>query len=320
MSTKSTITIPVQLAAPAPLSPWFRFGIIDSFLPGQKETMTQVRVLKDFCLHLQIEGSSWVWCEDLNGSIDIHPGDLLFFPPGFIHAWAYTGETHLAIHFDLQHDKSITPRNYEQSFGMIDFIDETGHYNPVSVMPVFNLFFPGQSENDGWHIPMVTRLKDTAVWQERLSSLVYLWQTESLDSLAAEISVCHTIIRAIDSLASQSTYSNKNVDDPRVVSFLQRLQNPAELAAAAICNIEELAKQIGMKTTTFYQTFKAVTGRSPHQYIRERQIQQAATLLKKSSLPIRVIAESVGFSDSFHFCRVFHKITGSSPSHFRRQP
>jgi AraC-like DNA-binding protein len=313
-----TLVIPVLLDPP-PLAPWVRFGIIDRKLPAWTEAVAPVRVLRDFCLHLQLAGRSWVWCEAVQGSLDVQPGDLLFIPPGFVHAWAYAGETHLALHFDLQRNARLTPHNYDNSFDMIHFSGGEGERRPCTTMPLFQVHYPGQAAEEGWRIPLITPVSDVAAWQERLSALVYRWQIRALDTVAADLQLCHTLGWALETLAEQSTYADQRVDDPQVVALLQRLQDPEELAALSRCSIPELACMVGLGTTVFRQRFKGVTGRAPHQYIRERQIQQASALLKKSSLAIREIAHTLGFDDPYHFSRLFHQLMGCSPAQFRRR-
>jgi hypothetical protein len=94
-----TVAIPVRLRR-GPLMPWFRFGILDR-QPYRRGRVAEKRSLRDFCLHLLVEHESWIWCEAIDGSLRVAPGDILFLPPGFVHAWAYVGEAHLAIHCEL---------------------------------------------------------------------------------------------------------------------------------------------------------------------------------------------------------------------------
>jgi AraC-like DNA-binding protein len=315
----ATLTIPVPLGPP-PLAPWFRFGIHDCKVQVDPEPYAPVRRFRDFSLHLLLEGHNWVWCEALEGSLELAPGQLCFFPPGFVHAWAFTSETHLAVHYDLQHNPEILPaHNEDMQFRFITYEGRVGMRAPVATMPVFQLHYPGQPPDEGWHIPLITTVTDLDTWRERLGALVYRWQTGGLDTVAATLESAETLLWALKSLAAQSVYAVPAEEDPRIVALLRRLQDPQELATLARCSVDELARQAGMGLTNFRKQFIRVTGRTPHQYIRERQIQQAATMLKKSPLSVRAIADAVGFEDSFHFSRIFHQMLGCPPARFRRQ-
>ena len=68
----------------------------------------------------------------------------------------------------------------------------------------------------------------------------------------------------------------------------------------------------------FYRLFKNETGLSPVDYINRRRISQAETLLSNSSLSIKDVAFSVGFTDQMYFSRVFKRLNGQPPSEFRR--
>ena len=49
-----------------------------------------------------------------------------------------------------------------------------------------------------------------------------------------------------------------------------------------------------------------------------RKIARACYLLEVSDLPVAEVAQRFGFDDPYYFSRVFRKITGVSPSHYRQ--
>ena len=81
--------------------------------------------------------------------------------------------------------------------------------------------------------------------------------------------------------------------------------------------ISELAKQYGLSNKYFIELFQRYTGTTPVRYLTERRIERAKELIKKSSCPIKEIAECVGYADNQYFSRIFRKQTGMSPSEFR---
>ncbi len=54
-------------------------------------------------------------------------------------------------------------------------------------------------------------------------------------------------------------------------------------------------------------------------YLRRIRVNRARYLLKNTEQLVEEIAFDVGFSDPFHFSRVFRTITGKSPSAWRKQ-
>lgn len=313
----ATLAIPVALR-PEPLAPWYRFGIFDKRKADTGKSQADLRVLSDFCLHLQVEGQSWVWCEAMEGSVAVAPGDVLFIPPGFVHAWAYVGESHLAIHFDLQRNPGLTPHNYDSSYNMIRHIDREVTEAPRETMPVFHLVFPGQDVTEAWRIPLVTRLPNPLEWQRRLGDLVRRWETRTLETVLSQLRANRTLGWALEELTIRAEHNAHLADDPKIAELLDRLRDPAVLAEVSRQPVTEIARRLGMGETLFRKRFRIMTSRTPHQYLRERQVQQAVGMLSETSLTVKRIAQIVGFDDPYHFSRVFREITGQSPARYRR--
>lgn len=53
-------------------------------------------------------------------------------------------------------------------------------------------------------------------------------------------------------------------------------------------------------------------------YLNRIRIEQACKLLKETGLPIAEVGSQVGYADHSYFCRVFKKITGRTPSEWKR--
>ena len=58
---------------------------------------------------------------------------------------------------------------------------------------------------------------------------------------------------------------------------------------------------------------------SPSKYQAQLRIQKACNLLLDNpTMPISVIAYSVGYNDPLYFSKVFHKLIGKSPTEYRK--
>ena len=64
--------------------------------------------------------------------------------------------------------------------------------------------------------------------------------------------------------------------------------------------------------------FKKETGLSPMQYMIQRRIGEAQSLLVETSLPIQEIEDRLGFNDSAHFSKTFKKCVGVTPNEYRK--
>ncbi|AZN41874.1 bifunctional transcriptional activator/DNA repair enzyme AdaA [Paenibacillus albus] len=68
-----------------------------------------------------------------------------------------------------------------------------------------------------------------------------------------------------------------------------------------------------------HRTFKRLTGESPASLLNSTRITAAKQLLLASAMPVREVAERVGFPNAAHFATVFQKAEGCSPSAYRQQ-
>ncbi|NMA74793.1 MAG: response regulator [Bacteroidales bacterium] len=81
--------------------------------------------------------------------------------------------------------------------------------------------------------------------------------------------------------------------------------------------VEDLANEMLMSRTVFFNKMKSLTGLAPIEFIREVKIKYAADIILSSDLTIKEIAFMVGFSDTKYFSRWFKNIKGMTPSEYR---
>ena len=83
--------------------------------------------------------------------------------------------------------------------------------------------------------------------------------------------------------------------------------------------VEEMAALVGLGTTAFTEKVKSYTGFSPINYLITIRISEAIKLLKRQDLNVTNIALDTGFYSSQHFSTTFKKLTGYTPSEFRKK-
>lgn len=83
--------------------------------------------------------------------------------------------------------------------------------------------------------------------------------------------------------------------------------------------VEEMAATVGMGTTLFNEKVKSYSGFSPLNYLINIRISEAIKLLKKPDINVTDIALDTGFYSSQHFSTTFKKLTGYTPSEFRKK-
>lgn len=82
--------------------------------------------------------------------------------------------------------------------------------------------------------------------------------------------------------------------------------------------VEEMAALVGLGTTAFGDKVKSFTGFSPLNYLINIRISEAIKLLKRPDVNVTDIALDTGFYSSQHFATTFKKLTGYTPSQFRK--
>lgn len=81
--------------------------------------------------------------------------------------------------------------------------------------------------------------------------------------------------------------------------------------------VNEIAESVGCERRKFTYLFEKQIGLSPIQYLTEYRLKQAKIMLRSTAMPVSEIAELVGYSDAYYFCRVFKKHYHMTPSEFR---
>jgi AraC family transcriptional regulator len=84
-------------------------------------------------------------------------------------------------------------------------------------------------------------------------------------------------------------------------------------------SVADLARHVGVGVTHFSQTFKAVTGTTPHRYLLRARLERGSEMLRMTSLSVGEVAAAVGFAGQSHFCTAFTRQMGSSPVRYRRR-
>jgi len=83
--------------------------------------------------------------------------------------------------------------------------------------------------------------------------------------------------------------------------------------------MEQVAKFVGASRFYFCKTFKRVTGLNFIDYLSLIRVERAKDLLLNPHLRVSEIGYEVGFRSLTHFCRVFRKTLGQSPTQYRSQ-
>ncbi len=82
--------------------------------------------------------------------------------------------------------------------------------------------------------------------------------------------------------------------------------------------LERLAKRAALSRAAFAKRFKKLVGETMFDYLTCIRVQRAQTLLRDTGLPIYDIANKVGYRSDLAFTKTFKKLTGMTPTVFRK--
>jgi signal transduction histidine kinase/DNA-binding response OmpR family regulator len=173
------------------------------------------------------------------------------------------------------------------------------------------------------HIPIIL-LTAKSTQQDKIQGLSYgadAYLTKPFDKEELMIRL-KTLIEVRQQL--QRRYASTTVDaaiDPAALSiediFLNKLQ---EHIHAQLNNTEfgvaQLATASHLSQMQLYRKLKALTDKTPSQFIRSYRLQQGLELLKEGQLTVSEVAYEVGFADPSYFSRTFQKEFRKNPSDF----
>lgn len=116
----------------------------------------------------------------------------------------------------------------------------------------------------------------------------------------------------------------KTVDEKEVKKELQgtlRFKNALEfMERYAYDNppLEEIAAKCHMAPNYFHKAFKNSFAQTPFEYILNLRMNRAKELLTFTPLTVKEISVNVGYKNEFHFSKSFKKVTGLSPTNYRK--
>jgi AraC-like DNA-binding protein len=79
-------------------------------------------------------------------------------------------------------------------------------------------------------------------------------------------------------------------------------------------DIEKLAKELDISSSTFHSSFKAVTNTSPLQYIKNVRLHKARTLMIQDGLNANITSIQVGYESPSQFSREYKRLFGVTPA------
>ena len=81
--------------------------------------------------------------------------------------------------------------------------------------------------------------------------------------------------------------------------------------------LEDLAAAAHLEKSYFSRKFKAISGSTPMDYLRQVRLTKARELLRYSDMTVTQVAQALGFRSLHHFSKTFRQFTGISPMAYK---
>ncbi len=117
----------------------------------------------------------------------------------------------------------------------------------------------------------------------------------------------------------QTPYTIFNFNCTHGDGNILKAQQWMEENISTFMTVSDLAKKANLGDRTFARRFKKATGDTPLEYLQHLRIGKARTFLESTEESVDAITYATGYEDVSSFRRLFKRITGLSPSSYRKR-
>ncbi|MBW4040008.1 MAG: AraC family transcriptional regulator [Acidobacteria bacterium] len=100
----------------------------------------------------------------------------------------------------------------------------------------------------------------------------------------------------------------------------ERAYQELRIGYQSLRSAADVAQRLDITPAYLARLFQRYSNTSPHRALTAMKMAEAASLLVATSMGVTEVAARVGYSDPYHFSRVFKSSYGRAPMHFRVHP
>lgn len=131
--------------------------------------------------------------------------------------------------------------------------------------------------------------------------------------------VLRDLVRALVAAHSDASFArNALLGGAPMDARVMRATRYMRERAIANPSMEDVAREIGLSRSRFFEQFKNCMGISPQQYLDWQRMALATRMLSNPQLTVADVSHELGFSAPSHFTRFFAQHIGLPPSDFKR--
>ena len=234
------------------------------------------------------------------------PGDAVLIPPGIAHCTISDTRTERwCIHFDWYSDCKA---HYSKP-SIFVYVDEREEFDESQRA------LPPPEELE---IPDLLQRHFSLQEQSTLQPLLQEYFLLSPDGLREEFHRQGVLLSILGYLLDANSSPVRKPEKLNTRFFEAKSRVDMQFANSAF-SVSSLARELHLSPNHLTKLFRTKMGLSVHHYLMMRRISSARQLLADTTRSIGEIAECCGFENPNYFARYFRKITGMTPTEFRRE-
>ena len=119
-----------------------------------------------------------------------------------------------------------------------------------------------------------------------------------------------------DQLESQVKAVEMLSPDEKLMQRIMKVVN--ENLANSDLSVDTIASMVGISRVHLHRKMKELTGQTPHDFIRNIRLKQAAHLLSTADMNVTEVMYACGFSNSASFATIFKRFYGMTPREYKK--
>jgi AraC-like DNA-binding protein len=140
----------------------------------------------------------------------------------------------------------------------------------------------------------------------------------AIDEKTRRLRLYSAILNIVSHLRQTADRQPTRISTPLSSAFLDQILEYIDENYRNPVNLADLSDMARLSPAYFSTVFKKQVGASFKEYLTGVRVKAAMELLGKTNRSVAEISAAVGYDDPFYFSRAFKKVTGRSPSEWRK--
>lgn len=168
------------------------------------------------------------------------------------------------------------------------------------------------------HVPTVSKVIRYAFYKTCYTEIIEIAESRDTTKTLLLQSKVYALLQIIaeDAVVYRNILTTDSSINPHIIqtaiSFIEENYKDS-------ITLQDVANSVNMSPSHLHRIFKISTKKTPHEFLRDKRISIAKTLLLTKDLPLDIVATEAGFSSLSYFDYSFKKAVGVSPKQFRAQ-